>query len=114
MRESFSGFKSPTVIAAGRLHMAHGGALAWMDAHPGFTAVLVDNAAGDVTVALATDVTTGLPNLTSYTAVVLGTSATAQLFVSTSRPSTTTIRVRAMTDAGVLTDGDISLIVLCV
>lgn len=114
MRESFSGFKAPTVIAAGRLHMAHGGAVAWMDAHPGFTAVLVDNAAGDVTVALATDATTGLPNLASYTAVVLATSATAQLFASCTRATGTTIRVRTMTDAGVATDSDVSLIVLCV
>ncbi len=114
MRESFSGFKSPTVIAAGRLLMAHGGAFAWVGAHPGFTATIVDTAAGDFTVELEHEAVTTTPNLTTYTAVVIGTSETAQLFVSCNRATTSTIRVRAMTDAGVLTDGTISLIVLCV
>ena len=114
MRESFSGFKAPTVIASGRLHMAHGGAFAWMDAHPGFTAAITNAVAGVAVVELEHDLVTLQPSLTTFTAVVLGSSATASQLVSCTRTSATTITVRSMTAGGVATDGDISLIVLCV
>jgi hypothetical protein len=114
MREQFSGFMSPTVLASGRLQMAHGGAPAFVGARPGFTAVIVDNAAGDETVNLAVDPTAGTPNLGTCTCVILATSETAQLFVSTSRPTAGTIRIQAMTNAGVLTDALVSIVVLIV
>ena len=107
MRESFSGFKSPTVMAAGR----GGGAVpAWIGAHPGFTDVITDNGGtGDYTVHL-----TALSSLLTLTTTIIVTSETANLFGSAVRVNATDIRIRLIDQASALIDGNFSIIILAV
>jgi hypothetical protein len=118
MKESFSGFKSPTVIAAGRILGLTGtvaGTPNWAGivptaltgVHPGFAAAITDGGVGVYTVTINAA-------LTGYTAVIIATSETTSLFVSAVRTGANTFRLDIMNNAGAAADADVSLMVLCV
>lgn len=101
------------IIGLGTLHMAHGGAFAWVGNYVGFSATITDTAAGNYTVNVPINFATTIINV-HVQAITARMQPNAILSAGpvVNGVATTNIQIETTNDAGVLADADVMIVVI--